>query len=571
VSISQIRVPSYGPDGAAILFVAESPGEVEEREGRPLIGPSGEKLDEVISRYGIRRDECKLMNMSEYRPQHNFFPYLYRSWQLEEGQRKIREYIAAYSGKINTIVPLGREAFNFITGKPTHTLVHYRGSILPCDFNKSIKCIATYHPAFIVRNQDYLPIFDMDICRIVGDSKFHDFAYTKRDYHINPQSLELEEWVARLSSANVISVDIETITDSTTILCVGFAIDSVTSICIPIENESQRYAIERILKANNTKVFHFGIFDRLQLEENGFTINGKIQDTYIGQQSLYAGLPNGLDFLTSIYTREPYYKQEGRSEIPGDTKVWGAKTDRQKLYIYNCKDCCVTFEINEKQQLEIDKENVRDIYQFQLDSTELAKHISQTGLLCDLERRELLEKSLLRKWGTLQWFLNRLANKKDVNVRSPKLKELLYKDLNLPERKKRDKNGKWVVTTDENALVATLTFVRGKMSLLKQASAIAEWEKKLQIVQLILKIRGIRVLLSNFIRTPYSSDGKVRSTFKVGGTETGRWSCDSYIDGTGVNAQTFFRGNVEVFEDITSGTINIDSLISELEDERMIR
>jgi uracil-DNA glycosylase family 4 len=43
MSISQIRVGSYGPDGAAILFVAESPGEVEEREGRPLIGPSGEK------------------------------------------------------------------------------------------------------------------------------------------------------------------------------------------------------------------------------------------------------------------------------------------------------------------------------------------------------------------------------------------------------------------------------------------------------------------------------------------------------------------------------------------------
>jgi len=46
----------------------------------------------------------------------------------------------------------------------------------------------------------------------------------------------------------------------------------------------------------------------------------------------------GLDFLTMFYTREPYYKDEG--------KEWANFWDHErKFFEYNCKDACIVLEI----------------------------------------------------------------------------------------------------------------------------------------------------------------------------------------------------------------------------------
>ena len=51
-----------GPLGAAIAFVGEQPGDVEEREGRPFVGPAGKLLRDMMQDAGIKPDRTYLTN-----------------------------------------------------------------------------------------------------------------------------------------------------------------------------------------------------------------------------------------------------------------------------------------------------------------------------------------------------------------------------------------------------------------------------------------------------------------------------------------------------------------------------
>jgi len=51
-----------GPEGAAIACVGEQPGDQEDRQGHPFIGPAGRLLDRALDEVGIDRGESYLTN-----------------------------------------------------------------------------------------------------------------------------------------------------------------------------------------------------------------------------------------------------------------------------------------------------------------------------------------------------------------------------------------------------------------------------------------------------------------------------------------------------------------------------
>ncbi|SEG10580.1 uracil-DNA glycosylase family domain-containing protein [Bosea lathyri] len=51
-----------GPQGAAIAFVGEQPGDQEDREGRPFVGPAGQLLDRAMAEAEIARDRVYVTN-----------------------------------------------------------------------------------------------------------------------------------------------------------------------------------------------------------------------------------------------------------------------------------------------------------------------------------------------------------------------------------------------------------------------------------------------------------------------------------------------------------------------------
>lgn len=583
--IFKTYVPHSGPIGAKILLVGESPGDTEEREGVPFVGDSGQILRNVLGRAGMFPDDVRLANLSNFRPAGNKFELLIGSAELKMGIAQLHEYIRAHPP--NVIGALGAKPLEYLTDKKG--IHQWRGSIL--EGYNGVKVIPTFHPSAVLRDRTLYPTFDQDIRRIVSDSEFKELRLPIRNFVINPRGVELEEWVNKLCQAEYLGTDIETVRDSTHILCIGFAPSPDLAVVIVNDNSLHYHqCVQRILASQAKKIFQFGTFDNEQirlndlLEANMFVCNNYYWDTLVAQHVMWPELKRSLAYLTSIYTREPYYKHDGKSSIPGDQKSWSLKQTKQDLYIYNGKDDCCTIEIALKQMQEMD-ENERRIFDFEMDEVrELIPEVGTSGLPIDEVRRNIFKQALLEKWWKLQAMLETVTGEDSLNVKSnPKMVKLLYTTLGFPPRRKRAVGDKpATITADEDAIIGCIGITADKLNTLKTDSSKAEWKKKQLILKAILEIRSVRQLLSNYILIGYSADGRMRSTYKAAATETGRWAAEGYVDGTGNNPQTWPRGEfdvpqsiIDLFTDLVpeAGLLpsaNFDSLINQLDESDLI-
>lgn len=64
-------VPGIGPLDAKIMLIGEAPGQEEDKQGIPFIGKAGKRLDEILERVGLVREEMYLTNVLLCRPPRN--------------------------------------------------------------------------------------------------------------------------------------------------------------------------------------------------------------------------------------------------------------------------------------------------------------------------------------------------------------------------------------------------------------------------------------------------------------------------------------------------------------------
>ncbi len=558
-------VPNVGPTDAKIMVVGEAPGENEERDGIPFHpeAQAGSILMEVMQRHGLFRDEVRLANLYHYRPVGNRFVSVLGSDGLKSGLEELRQEIIKI--KPTVIVAAGAWPLYYLTGKcgrdrgkpkPGSGIENYRGSILSCSLEgcDEIKVIPTYHPSFVARNRTKYPTFDVDWQRIKSDSDFRDLRLPEREFIIDPRGTELDGWVERIIQNGIASADIESIKYTNHILCYGFATDPQTCVCI-VNHSSHDFefkqAVARILSSGIKLIYHNGTFDQIISENNGYKIKNYFWDTMVGQHSMYSELPRSLAYITSTETREPYYKDEGRIGAEEDQKGWADKMNREKLYRYNCKDVGCTFEgyLAQQRELENGPKGWRSTFDFEMSEIPVAVSISQAGMNRDAERVRELKAILLYQWAEQQSILNELVGH-TLNVNSNKqMTATLFDELGLPERRKRDKYGKWVRTCEEDALVSLIGHCKDMYDKRKRPDVKERWLKLLLICKVSLKIRGIRKVLSSYVSVPGSPDGRCRGFVKITGAETGRWSMAKYLDNTGMAMQTIARDPVEIEDD----------------------
>ncbi len=63
-----------GDPNADLMFIGEGPGEVEDRTGRPFVGPAGQKLTEILRSVNIDRESVYITNMVKCQPPGNRVP-----------------------------------------------------------------------------------------------------------------------------------------------------------------------------------------------------------------------------------------------------------------------------------------------------------------------------------------------------------------------------------------------------------------------------------------------------------------------------------------------------------------
>lgn len=550
--IGSIYVPDEGPGNSKIACIGETCGVDEELERRPFIGEGGNVLTTCLGRNGWQREMVDLRNLTHYRPERNKFELLLGTTQLAKGLGELRESIA--SQKPNVIAALGAWPLYFLTGKhgkmPGTGITNWRGSILECTMPglEGIKVIPTYHPAYVARDRSKYPIFDQDIKRIIGDSEFSELKLPQRKFIIAPKMDELEYWVGELLKADRLSCDIETY--GVELACVGFSPSPDIGVSIEYDNSPHVVdSITRLLASGIPITFHFGTYDTTVLEYfHGHKIANYGWDTLIAQHVMWPELPRSLAYVTSIYTREPYYKHERKEEAgTQDTKSWSKRVKVDRLLAYNCKDAACTAEVQISQEKEMSKgpKGWKKFFIFEMEALHMAADISRTGMLVDEGRRKLLKGIMVYQWADYQNALNKIVGA-ELNVNSPKqVQTLLFDNLKLPERKNR---GTGKRTTDEDAIVSLIGYVQAKLNDLVRESAKIEWRRKLAILKGVLIIRGVRKNLSSYIAIMLSPDGRMRHNLKVGGTDTGRWSDEKFVDGSGCNTQTLPREPEEISE-----------------------
>ncbi|MCL2335951.1 MAG: uracil-DNA glycosylase [Firmicutes bacterium] len=129
---------------AAVMFVGEGPGEQEDLQGRPFVGPAGKLLDRMLASIGLSREENAIIcNIVKCRPPGNRAP------SPEEGEQCLpflRAQVDIVRPKI--IVCLGATAVRHIISADAR-ITKVRGQWLE---RKNFWLIATYHPAALLRD-----------------------------------------------------------------------------------------------------------------------------------------------------------------------------------------------------------------------------------------------------------------------------------------------------------------------------------------------------------------------------------------------------------------------------------
>lgn len=202
-------------------------------------------------------------------------------------------------------------------------------------------------------------------------------------------------------------------------------------------------------------------------------------------------------------------------------------------WIYNGLDNCITLEVFNELNRTID-ETARRTYEFSLALQAPVLEMNMRGVLVNQNRRRDVIRDFERKQGILEAQLSKLLNEvfdlRGFNWASPtQVKKLLYEVMQLPVQKKRNSAGVFAPSTDREAL-EKLSFYY-----------IAE-----PIINHILGLRDLGKSLG-FLRTPLDSDGRLRTSFNIAGTVTGRFSSSADDFDTGTNLQNITESLRSIF------------------------
>jgi DNA polymerase len=128
-----------------VCFFGEAPGADEDAQGEPFVGRAGQLLNKIIEACGWKREEIYILNVLKCRPPGNRRPE-------EDEVTNCRGY---YERQLEIIRPdyivcLGATAAQALLST-TESIGKLRGKFHPYE---KTKVVATYHPAYLLRNPE---------------------------------------------------------------------------------------------------------------------------------------------------------------------------------------------------------------------------------------------------------------------------------------------------------------------------------------------------------------------------------------------------------------------------------
>lgn len=131
-----------GPRDARIVFVGEQPGDQEDKEGHPFVGPAGQLFDRALEDAGIDRSTAYVTNAVKH-----------FKWE-RRGQRRIHSKPSAREVKAcrpQVLVLLGSTAAQSLLG-PHVRVLRDRNRVIASEYCE--RTLVTVHPSSLLRAPD---------------------------------------------------------------------------------------------------------------------------------------------------------------------------------------------------------------------------------------------------------------------------------------------------------------------------------------------------------------------------------------------------------------------------------
>jgi DNA polymerase len=142
-----------GPARASLVLVGEQPGDQEDRQGKPFVGPAGRVLEEALAAAGIDPARVYVTNAVKH------FKWIPRGKRRLHAKPRLSEILACQPWlrvelsriRPRVVVCLGTTAARAVLGRPI-TLSQYRGQALQTELVPAV--FVTAHPSAILRAPD---------------------------------------------------------------------------------------------------------------------------------------------------------------------------------------------------------------------------------------------------------------------------------------------------------------------------------------------------------------------------------------------------------------------------------
>lgn len=576
-------VVGEGPLDAKIVAIGEAPGRDEDYQGRPFVGMSGHKWNRWLTSASLNRREIRVENVVPYRPPGNNIEAFNMDY-VAECIENLHQRIASMKDPY-VLVPMGNYATFALTGKgkvkaalrravgwedvsaskaeKKAGITRLRGSIYEYrDLNgRRIKVIPALHPAFTLykgaRNEQMEKRCIADWKRIAEDSKFRELLLPRRNHVVDPAPDDLRIFYSNLSPEMPISIDIETW--GKTLSCVGFALSPQYSITLPVVTKEEKELwmphVKWLCESPNPKILQNGLYDAYWLRDYGIDINNYLWDTMSMHHTIDPVEEHSLHFLASIYTRQPYWKDEAKDA----EEIIKYTSNLEALWVYNGQDCCVTYEVWTVLLRELEAQGMLDFYHNHYSSLfQVLLDVMRHGIAVNIIKQKEMSKQLLTECAVIRQDLKERAGeelyaKKDFS--NDRLRKFFYKTLGLPEQKK------WTKHKEGRAQVVTLDKTALRTLAVRFPEKIGPWGLK------VLNHR-IKKREAQYLKGAWDKDERIRCQYKFT-TEAGRLASSENPMGKGYNLQNVKRGDVRKTFIPDSGCIFVRVDLSQVEDREV--
>lgn len=143
---------SSGSPEAKIMFIGEAPGQEEEVQGKPFVGPSGQLLNKIIYAMGLNREDVYISNIVKFRPKIDAGNQ--GASNRKPSNDEMRISLPFILEEIDVIKPIVVIALG---GTAMQGLLNINGTLSSArgksHETQGTKVIVTYHPSFLLRSK----------------------------------------------------------------------------------------------------------------------------------------------------------------------------------------------------------------------------------------------------------------------------------------------------------------------------------------------------------------------------------------------------------------------------------